>query len=136
MRLIDKKRSLVVIFLLVLLFVLAGCTQADKVTSNLRRQAEDFNIRRRITVFNTRTDTPLMQVTGLLSIGTDSDGDLNITIEKAPGEYVLNFAHLSQDTTYIVEQIETKEVSKYAYEIVFYPKQLASGWFDLRIEND
>ena len=133
---INKKRSLVVIFLLVLLFVLAGCTQADKVTSNLRRQAEDFSIRRRITVFNTRTDTPLMQVTGLLSIGTDSDGDLNITIEKAPGEYVLNFAHLSQDTTYIVEQIETKEVSKYAYEIVFYPKQLASGWFDLRIEND
>lgn len=132
----NKKRSLVVAFLLVLLFVLAGCTQADKVTSNLRRQAEDFNIRRRITVFNTRTDTPLMQVTGLLSIGTDSDGDLNITIEKAPGEYVLNFAHLSQDTTYIVEQIETKEVSKYAYEIVFYPKQLASGWFDLRIEND
>jgi hypothetical protein len=78
----------------------------------------------------------MMQITGLLSISTDSDGDLNITIEKAPGEYVLNFAHLSQDTTYIVEQIETKEVSKYQYEIKFYPSQLISGWYDLQLADD
>ena len=92
-----------------------------------------FNVRRRITVLNTRTDTPMMQITGLLAIDVDDDGDLNITIEKAEGEYVLNYAHLSQDTTYIVEQIETKEVNKYAYEIIFYPKQLVSGWFDVKI---
>lgn len=78
----------------------------------------------------------MMQITGLLSISTDSDGDLNIMIEKAPGEYVLNFAHLSQDTTYIVEQIETKEVSKYQYEIKFYPSQLISGWYDLQLIDD
>ena len=131
-----NKRRIAILLLLVILPILAGCTQADKVTANLKREADDFNIRRRITVLNTRTDTPMMQITGLLSITTDSDGDLNITIEQAPGEYVLNYAHLSQDTTYIVEQIETKDVSKYAYEIVFYPKQLVSGWFDLRIEND
>lgn len=132
----NKRRALAILLLLAILPILAGCTQADKVTANLKREADDFNIRRRITVLNTRTDTPMMQITGLLSITTDSDGDLNITIEQAPGEYVLNYAHLSQDTTYIVEQIETKDVSKYAYEIVFYPKQLVSGWFDLRIEND
>lgn len=49
---------------------------------------------------------------------------------------MLNYAHLSQDTTYIVDQIETKEVSKYQYEIVFYPKSLASGWFDVKISDD
>jgi hypothetical protein len=76
-----------------------------------------------------------MQITGLLSIDVDNDGDLNITIEKAPGEYVLNYAHLSQDTTYIVEQIETKEVSKYQYEIIFYPKNLVCGWFDYKISD-
>ena len=89
-----------------------------------------------ITVLNTRTDTPMMQITGLLAIDTDSDGDLNITIEKAPGEYVLNYAHLSQDTTYIVEQIETKEVSKYQYEIKFYPSNLISGWYDIKLTDD
>jgi hypothetical protein len=130
------KKIIAIMLMLALSLALTACTsQSDKVTYNLRREAEEFNVRRRITVMNTRTDTALMQITGLLSIDTDSDGDLNITIEKAPGEYVLNYAHLSQDTTYIVEQIETKEVSKYQYEIIFYPKNLVCGWFDYKISD-
>lgn len=131
-----KKRIAIITVFAVMALVLSSCTQADNVRYNLRREAEDFNIRRRITVLNTRTDTPMMQITGLLAITVDGDGDLNITIEKAPGEYVLNFAHLSQDTTYIVEQIETKEVSKYQYEIKFYPENLVSGWYDIKITDD
>lgn len=130
------KKITLIALLVVLALVMAGCTQSDKVTANLRREAEDFNVRRRITVLNTRTDTPMMQITGLLSINVDSDGDLNITVEKAPGEYILNYAHLSQDTTYIVEQIETKEVSKYRYEIILYPQDLICGWFDYKISVD
>lgn len=131
-----KKKIAIAAVLIMTMMLLSACTQSDVVRSNLRREADDFNIRRRITVLNTRTDTPMMQITGLLSISTDSDGDLNIMIEKAPGEYMLNFAHLSQDTTYIVEQIETKEVSKYQYEIKFYPSQLISGWYDLQLVDD
>jgi len=130
-----KKFSLVIIAI-ALVFVLSSCSESDKVRYNLKREADDFNVRRRITVLNTRTDTAMMQITGLLSINVDKDGDLNITIEKSPGEYVLNYAHLSQDTTYIVEQIETKEVSKYKYEIIFYPQNIVSGWFDYKISND
>ena len=130
------KKTLVALLLVVMVFVLASCRQAETVRYNLKREADDFNVRRRITVLNTRTDTPMMQITGLISIDTDSDGDLNITIEKAPNEYVLNYAHLSQDTTYIVEQIETKEVNKYQYEIKFYPTQLISGWFDVKLTDD
>ena len=130
------KIYIIVAILTVMVFVLSSCHQADVVRQNLKREADDFNIRRRITVMNTRTDTPLMQITGLISIDVDDDGDLNITIEKAPNEFVLNYAHLSQDTTYIVEQIETKEVSKYQYEIKFYPKQLVSGWFDIQLSDE
>ncbi len=131
-----KKKTLLVFALLIMMVLLSACRQSETVTYNLKREADDFNIRRRITVLNTRTDTPMMQITGLLAISTDDDGDLNITIEKAPGEYALNFAHLSQDTTYIVEQIQTKEVSKYQYEIKFYPSQLISGWYDVQLKDD
>lgn len=131
-----KKKILLVVMLVAMVAALSACRQSETVTYNLQREADDFNIRRRITVLNTRTDTPMMQITGLLAISTDSDGDLNITIEKSPGEYVLNYAHLSQDTTYIVEQIETKEVSKYQYEIKFYPSHLISGWYDIEISDD
>lgn len=130
-----KKKCIALILLIAMIFVLSSCRQADNVQYNLKREADDFKIRRRITVMNTRTDTPLMQITGLLSIDVDKDGDLNITVEKAPNEFILNYAHLSNDTTYIVEQIETKEVSKYQYEIVFYPKQIVSGWFDYKISD-
>ena len=131
-----KKKALFIILMVIALLVLSSCRQADIVSHNLKREADDFNIRRRITVLNTRTDKPMMQITGLLSIDIDKDGDLNIMIEKADKEYILNYAHLSQDTTYIVEQIETKEVSKYAYEIKFYPEQLISGWYDIKLNND
>ena len=130
-----KKKCIALILLIAMIFALSSCRQADNVQYNLKREADDFKIRRRITVMNTRTDTPLMQITGLLSIDVDRDGDLNITVEKAPNEFILNYAHLSNDTTYIVEQIETKEVSKYQYEIVFYPKQIVSGWFDYKISD-
>lgn len=129
------KRILIVSMLIAFLFAMSACSQSDKVTYNLKREAEEFNVRRRITVMNTRTDKAMMQITGLLSIDVDDDGDLNITIEKAPGEYVLNYAHLSQDTTYIVEQIQTKEVSKYKYEIIFYPQNIVSGWFDYKLSD-
>lgn len=131
-----KKKIVLLIALGLIAFVLSSCTQAENVRHNLRREADDFNVRRRITVLNTRTDTPMMQITGLLAISTDDDGDLNITIEKGPGEYVLNYAHLSQDTTYIVEQIETKDVSKYKYEIKFYPTNIVSGWYDVKLTDD
>lgn len=130
------KKVLLVVVLLVLVFALSSCRQAENVRHNLQREADNFNVRRRITVLNTRTDVPMMQITGLLSIDVDKDGDLNITIEKEPNEYILNYAHLSKDTTYIVEQIETKEVNKYKYEIQLYPKQLVSGWLDLKISDD
>ena len=132
----TMKRILIAICLFVMVFVLSSCKQADTVKHNLKREADNFNVRRRITVFNTRTDKPLMQITGLISISTDKDNDLNITIEKAPNEFVLNYAHLSADTTYIVEQIETKEVNKYKYEIQFYPTQLISGFFDIKLSDD
>ena len=130
-----KKKILLILIFIISVFALASCSESDKVRANLKREADDFNVRRRITVLNTRTDKPMMQITGLLSIEVDSDGDLNITIEKTEGEYILNYAHLSQDTTYIVEQIETKEVSKYKYEIIFYPQNLVSGWFDVKISD-
>ena len=131
-----KKKIILIVLLVVTVLALSSCRQADTVRHNLKREADDFNIRRRITVLNTRTDTPMMQITGLLSIDVDKDGDLNITIEKEPNQFVLNYAHLSQDTTYIVEQIETKEVNKYQYEIKFYPTQLVSGFLDVKLSDD
>lgn len=49
---------------------------------------------------------------------------------------MLDYVHLSQDTTYSVEQIETLEVNKYKYDIIFYPENFISGWYDISLQHD
>ena len=61
-----KKIIKAILFTTVL--TLTGCTQADTVRHNITENADSFNVTRRITVFNTRTDKVLMQMTGVMSI--------------------------------------------------------------------
>lgn len=131
----KKGKIKLFIFLLSIVMLLTGCRQSDKVSYNLKRQADDFNIRRRITIINTWTDKVLLQIEGLISISVDSDGDLNIVTEYDEGKYTLQYIHLSDHITYLTEQISTPtDVSKYAYEIVLYPMKTVLG-FDYILDN-
>ena len=124
-----KKKAKLFIFLLSIAMLLVGCRQSDMVSYNLKRQADDFNIRRRITIINTWTDKVLLQIEGLISVSVDDDGDLNIITEYEEGKYTLQYIHLSDHITYLTEQISTPtDVSKYAYEIVLYPGHVNLGF--------
>lgn len=131
----KKGKVKLFIFLLSIAMLLTGCRQSQKVSYNLKRQADDFNIRRRITIINTWTDKVLLQMEGLISISVDDDGDLNIVTEYDEDKYTLQYIHLSDHITYLTEQISTPtDVSKYAYEIVLYPMKTVLG-FDFVLDN-
>lgn len=114
---------------------LTGCTQADTVRYNLTEDADSFNITRRITVFNTRTDKVLMQMTGVMSIKTDSDTkELNVLVKD--GEtYYKHIIYLNDDTTYVMEDVGGADVSRSAYEIHFLPEVLQSGLLDIKVDK-
>ena len=114
---------------------LTGCTQADKVRYNITEDADSFNITRRITVFNTRTDKVLMQMTGVMSIKTDSDTkELNVLVKD--GEtYYKHIIYLNDDTTYVMEDVGGADVSRSAYEIHFLPEVLQSGLLDIKVDK-
>lgn len=114
---------------------LTGCTQADTVRHNLTENADSFSITRRITVFNTRTDKVLMQMTGVMSIKTDSDTkELNVLVKD--GEtYYKHIIYLNDDTTYVMEDIGGADVSRSAYEIHFLPEVLQSGLLDIKVDK-
>ncbi len=120
---------------LVTLLTTTGCTQADTVRHNLTEDADSFNITRRITVFNTRTDKVLMQMTGVMSIKTDSDTkELNVLVKD--GEtYYKHLIYLNDDTTYVMEDIGGADVSRSAYEIHFLPEVLESGLLDIKVDK-
>ena len=114
---------------------LTGCTQADTVRHNLTENADSFSITRRITVFNTRTDKVLMQMTGVMSIKTDSDTkELNVLVKD--GEtYYKHIIYLNDDTTYVMEDVGGADVSHSAYEIHFLPEVLESGLLDIKVDK-
>ena len=120
---------------LVTLLVTTGCTQADTVRHNLTENADSFSITRRITVFNTRTDKVLMQMTGVMSIKTDKDTkELNVLVKD--GEtYYKHIIYLNDDTTCVMEDVGGADVSRSAYEIHFLPEVLQSGLLDIKVDK-
>lgn len=120
-----KKHVTVLIVIALMAAILTGCTEAERVSQNISQRADNFDITRRLTVFNIRTDTILFQMTGLFSIKTDNgDGQLEVTCELEDGTYSKHFVRLSDETTYIVEDLSGTDVSKYSYELNFLPKMV------------
>lgn len=116
-----------------IVFGLNGCSKVDRVTTNIQRDADNFKVRRRVIALNTRTNEALFEVEGLISIDTDSDGDLNVTVDCGNGTYKLFYAHLSKDVTYTSIQLDGDAVNPYAYSIQFFPAKevIENGLFDL-----
>jgi len=118
------KKLVSVILVIFIVFSLAGCMrQAEKVSYNISKEADQFNVQRRVSVINTRTDKPLLEVVGNLSV-LRSSGDLDIIIEVAPNTYKKHFVSLNNWTTYVVEDISGAYVDKYHYEINFQPEAI------------
>mgnify|MGYP004597962601 CR=1 FL=1 len=62
-----------------LLALLVGCSEADKVNHNMSKQADYFECERRVTVYNARTDNVILECEGYLSI---SNNDTHLECAK------------------------------------------------------
>ncbi|MDF2611456.1 MAG: hypothetical protein K0R92_2930 [Lachnospiraceae bacterium] len=119
-----KKTMLLI--LVVMMIGFTGCEerQSDVVSYNLSLEADNFNVARRLTVINQRTDTVLFQIQGNFSIEKESDGDLAVIGENQNGTYYKHFVCLSSEITYIVEDLGTTGTDKYNYQINFNPRMI------------
>ncbi len=126
------KRVLIVLLALVMI-ILVGCgTEAERVSYNLSQQADNFNDIRQVTVINCLQGDVLFQMTGKLSITADAaDNQLEIVVEDENGEYKKHFIGLSDNVTYVVEDITTGGVDRYKYTLNFNPKM----WLPVGIET-
>lgn len=117
------KKIIVMVLLVMLAVALVGCSEAERVSANLSKEADLFNVQRRVTVINARTDKVLLEVIGRISIQRSS-GDVDIVMEVGPGIYKKHFVRLNDWTAYVVEDIDGAFVDKYHYEINFLPEML------------
>ena len=123
-----KKKTRIAAVLLVGMLAAVGITgcdqrQSDDVSYNLSLEADNFNDVRQITVINCLQGEVLFQMTGKMAIEADtSDGQLEIIVEDENGEYKKHFIGLSDNVTYVVDDVTTGDVSKYKYTLNFNPE--------------
>lgn len=116
------KKILVLVMSLFMVFTVVGCNDADVVSSNISKEADQFRVFRRIVFYNGITDTYMLTIEGYCSLGNfDEQRELTVTCKTSPTEFKKHFLGLSDNVTYFVEQLESANVSEDQYRVVFKP---------------
>ena len=118
----------ILVFVVIVAIALSGCgvRESERVSYNISKQADNFNVTRRLTVFNMRTDKCIMQMTGKMSIQNEGNNEISVIVEvdRKRNIYQKHLIYLNEWTMYTVEDVSGANVSKYAYEVEFMPQTL------------
>lgn len=102
--------------------MLVGCTQADRASYNLSKKADNFNDVRRLTVINCLQGDVLFQMEGRMSITADvDDNQLEVIVENGEDDYSKHYVGLSDNVTYVIEDVEGIDVENTKYTLNFNP---------------
>ena len=118
----KKKIAAVIALVLLICITATGCTEANQVSYNISKEADNFNVTRKLTVLNARTDTILLELTGTFALKNNNANELEVIIETAENKYQKDYVYLNDYTMFVVEDISGSDVDKYHYEINFLPQ--------------
>ncbi len=121
-----KKLTLGLILAIIFISI-TGCDSATTVSDNLSKEANEFKVKRRITFINLRTNEYLFQVTGNCSVKggrSDTNREVQLICRIGEDKYQKHFLYIADETTYVVEQLEYSDVSRYDYEFIFRPEAI------------
>lgn len=121
------KKLLAIFFAAIMMVtILAGCgaRQSHEVGYNISVQADNFNVTRRLAVFNARTDKPIFELVGNFSLDNNSANELEIIVEAGEGVYKKHYVYLNEWTIYVVEDVSGVYVDPYHYEVNFLPEMI------------
>lgn len=120
-----KKEFLAIASVLVLAITgCTACTEVERATRNVQQEADNFNVERRLSVINMRSDKPILELIGYFSISNNESKELVITSEVSHGIYKVDYVYLNEWTMYTVEDISGAHVDPYHYEVNFIPEMI------------
>ena len=124
-----KKIIAILLVMMCLIGMLTGCTTAaSDVNHNLSQAADNFEVVRKITVYNARTDMIVMEMEGLMSLSNNSSSELVVTCKTGEDEYRKNYVYLNDYVIYVVEDITGTVTDPYHYKIHFYTAMPNLDW--------
>jgi len=122
MKYFNFKEAFIAVSIALVLLCVGGCSDAQIASDNLKKAADNFEINRRIVFYNTINGEYLLVIEGLCSIGSATETKaVAVTCKTGPNEYKKNFLGLSENVTYVAEQITPASVSAYNYRVTFKP---------------
>lgn len=115
-----KKIIAVLLVIMCLVGCLTGCSEAANVNHNLSQAADNFQVIRKITVYNARTDLIVMEMEGAMSLSNTSTSELVVTCMTGPNTYKKNYIYLNEYVIYVVEDITGTVTDPFHYKVHFY----------------
>lgn len=117
-----KKKLLMFLLVGVVAISSVGCMrESDRVSYNVSKEADNFNVLRRLAVINSRTDKVEFELVGAFSLEVEKDNKINVTVETEDGSYKKHIIGLNDETMYVIEDIGGAKVNKYKYEVNYIP---------------
>lgn len=125
-----KKKVLAAIIMTAVMACAGGCTdrEADRVSYNVSQEADNFNVIRRLTVLNARSDKPMFELVGAFSFEL-KDNRIIAIVETGPGEYKKHSVGLTDWTLWVVEDVSGADVDRFHYEVNFLPEMIVPVTF-------
>lgn len=135
MKKFTKFMSVIIILVAVAVIAttLTGCRQSERVAYNVSKEADNFQVTRKLTVLNVRSDKILMELTGTFSIANNAANELEIICKVGDESYKKHFVYLNEWTVYTVEDISGADVDPYKYEITFYPQMIPMTDWEVKV---
>lgn len=119
-----KKNIILVLVVLVSSLLLSGCTSAEIASHNISKEADYFNVNRRIVFYNGINGEYILTIEGFCSI-QGYDPEVSIICKTGNDKYKKHILGISDNVTYFAEQIDAENVSPNHYKVIFKPSAIA-----------
>lgn len=116
--------------------ILSGCEpQATTVNRNIINEADNFNLYRRVAVINLLDNQPLFEMTGFFSL-EDRGDRITLTVQTGPNEFQRHMINVNEFVFWLVEDLNTIEVSPFSHTIIIQPEAFRLFEVDVRTEHN
>lgn len=123
-----KFRFMFLALLCLPMLFLAWCTDAEIASHNLSKRSDYFEIPRRVVFYNWITNEYILEIEWYCSLQANDSydhSDWNIAIVCKDWDwYKKHYLGLSDNVTYIIEQLDSAVVSKDHYKVIFKPSAI------------
>ena len=108
------------------MFIFTGCSQAETVTHNIQKDADKFNVYRKMTFVNLQTGELLYSAEGYFSVQTTYDNqyqgqqEVALTFKIGADEFKMDYFSINDNVAYVIEQTKNTTTNPYHWEIVWY----------------